>query len=59
MFVGQRWTYGFKKRTINHHEKRERIDGDAPAQQRVRERQRPPAIFANTFLLFLFQVVRD
>ena len=36
----------------------EEIDGDAPAQQQVRERRRPAVIFANTFVLFLFQVVR-
>ena len=30
----------------------EEIDGDAPAQQRVRERRRPAAISANTLLLF-------
>ena len=36
----------------------EEIDGDAPAQQhQLRERRRPPVVFTNTFLLFLFQVV--
>ena len=37
----------------------EESDGDAPAQQRVRERRQPTAISANTFLMFLFQVVSD